>query len=195
MIRLERAVAASPLLSHLLEGLPTLGLRDAWLVAGTVAATVWNQATGRGDGHGIADVDLAYFDPDDLDVAPERAAEARAAAHFDAVDLKFDVKNQARVHRWYEARFGRPIAPYRSVEEAVATYPTTATAIALRRDGGRLAVIAPFGLDDLFALTVRPNPRLVSAAVYRAKAARWLDRWPELTVLPWPSAAPEDRAS
>jgi hypothetical protein len=54
-----------------------------------------------------------------------------------------------------------------------------------RREGGRLACIAPFGLDDLFALTARPNRRLVSEAVYRAKAARWQGRWPELTVLPW----------
>ena len=189
MIRVERAVAAAPFLDRLLDRLPALGLADAWIVAGAVAQTVWNQQTGRPAGHGIADIDIVYFDRADLDPAAERAAEARAAVLFapilDGMPLRFDVKNQACVHLWYGARFGCAIAPYASVADAVATYPTTATAIALRREGGRIACIAPFGLDDLFAQTVRPNRRLVSEAVYRAKAARWQGRWPELTVFPW----------
>jgi hypothetical protein len=77
---------------------------------------------------------------------------------LDGMPLRFDVKNQARVHLWYGARFGCPIAPYASVADAVATYPTTATAIALRREGGRLACIAPFGLDDLFAADGAAQP-------------------------------------
>ena len=197
MNRLDDAVAASPLLGRLLDGLPALGLPDAWLVAGVVAQTVWNQATGRPEGHGISDVDIAYFDPARLDSDAEQAAEERASRMFGDLGLRFDVKNQARVHLWYPARFGRAIAPHPSVAAAVGTYPTTATAIAVRRRGTRPEVIAPFGLDDLFALVVRPNPRLVDEAVYRAKANRWLARWPELTVLPWdppPASAPASRA-
>lgn len=192
MNRLDDAVAASPLLGRLLAGLPALGLPDAWLVAGVVTQTVWNQATGRPEGHGISDVDIAFFDPDRLDADAERAAEARASRIFGDLGLRFDVKNQARVHLWYPVRFGRAIAPYGSVAAAVATYPTTATAIAIRRQGASLATIAPFGLDDLFALVVRPNRRLVDETVYHAKASRWQARWPELTVLPWdpPPASP-----
>ena len=192
MHRLDDAVAGSPLLGHLLDGLPALGLPDAWLVAGVVAQTVWNRTTGRPERHGISDVDIAFFDPDRLDADAERAAEARASRMFEDLGLRFDIKNQARVHLWYPARFGRAIAPHASVAAAVATYPTTATAVAIRRRGASLATIAPYGLDDLFALVVRPNRRLVDAAVYRAKASRWQDRWPELTVLPWdpPPASP-----
>jgi hypothetical protein len=32
---------------------------------------------------------------------------------------------------------------------------------------------------------VRPNRRLAPRHVYDAKAARWREHWPELTVLPW----------
>ena len=32
-----------------------------------------------------------------------------------------DVKNEARVHLWYEARFGAAIPPYQSAEAAIAT--------------------------------------------------------------------------
>ena len=48
-----------------------------------------------------------------------------------------------------------------------------------------LAIVAPFGLDDLFALVVRPNKALVTQAVYEAKAARWRQHWPGLTIIPW----------
>ena len=85
---------------------------------------------------------------------------------------KLDVRNQARVHLWYERRFGRPLAPYRSVEHAIATWPTTATSIGVRAEGDNFAVSAPFGLADLFALTIRPNTTLVDRAGYEGKAAR-----------------------
>ena len=48
-------------------------------------------------------------------------------------------------------------------------------------------VCAPFGLTDLFAMVVRPNVTLVSQATYEAKAERWRQIWPGLTVLPWPT--------
>jgi hypothetical protein len=50
---------------------------------------------------------------------------------------------------------------------------------------GDFEVCAPFGLADLYYLIVRANPRLVSRAVYEAKAARWRSLWPALTVIPW----------
>ena len=189
MIRLEPALASSPWLEQVLGALPALGLPRAHVAAGAVAQTVWNHATGRPPGHGIADLDIVYFDPADLSEEAEQAAAARVRAAVPALPLRLDVKNQARVHLWYEGRFGRPIRPYRSIAEAVATYPTTATALAIRRAGGRLHGHAPFGLDDLLALTIRPNRRLVSEAVYRAKATRWQALWPELQVLPWEDGA------
>jgi uncharacterized protein len=50
---------------------------------------------------------------------------------------------------------------------------------------GDLRVYAPHGFDDLFSMTVRPNQRLAPRHVYEAKAERWMQQWPELTVLPW----------
>jgi hypothetical protein len=95
------------------------------------------------------------------------------------------VKNQARVHLWYEARFGRAIAPFASTRAAIATYPTTATAIGIGMAGGRCVLYAPFGLADLLAGVVRANKALVSQAVYEAKAARWHRQWPSLRITPW----------
>ena len=124
---------------------------------------------------------------DDLTKTGEDAAEATIAASIDVGTARLDVTNEARVHTWYEQRFGRPLSPYRSTEHAIATWPTTATSVGVRSDDNGFKVCAPFGLTDLFAMVVRPNVTLVSQATYEAKAERWRQIWPRLTVLPWPT--------
>jgi hypothetical protein len=49
---------------------------------------------------------------------------------------------------------------------------------------------APFGLDDLFGLVVRPNKRQITRAIYKAKVDRWRSIWPWLTFLPWEEMIP-----
>jgi hypothetical protein len=71
------------------------------------------------------------------------------------------------------------------VPDAIATYPTTATAIGIRRHEGRIELCAPFGTHDLLAGIVRPNKALVTEAAYTAKAARWRRLWPQLTIEAW----------
>ena len=44
---------------------------------------------------------------------------------------------------------------------------------------------APFGLDDLFNLTVRANRTQITPETCAAKAERVRVRWPEVTILPW----------
>jgi hypothetical protein len=95
------------------------------------------------------------------------------------------VKNQARVHLWYRRKFGYGIAPYRSVEDAIATFPTTATAVGLRKVGIGYELCAPFGLTDLLGLVVRPNMRQITREIYEAKVERWRRIWPQLTFVPW----------
>jgi uncharacterized protein len=98
-------------------------------------------------------------------------------------------KNEARVHLWYEGRFGHPIAPYSSCTDAIANFSTTATAIGVRRHDGEVECCAPFGLDNLFRLIVRPNKRQITEAVYEVKLAQWRSLWPRLIYLPWGETA------
>jgi hypothetical protein len=158
------------------------GLPSWYLGAGGVVQTVWNRAHGFPPTHAIKDYDLVYFDPDDLSEATEHHYEADAR---EALGVPVDVTNEARVHLWYAERFGRAIQPYRSVEEAIATWPTTASSIGVRLELEDLKVCAPFGLRDLFSLVVRPNKAIVPRAVYEEKAARWLASWPRLSVEAW----------
>lgn len=98
------------------------------------------------------------------------------------------MRNQARVHLWYEDHFGVPCPPHASSEAAINTFAATTCCVAVRREhDGRFVVYAPHGFNDLFELVVRPNPDVAPASVYRQKADRWQALWPQLTVLPWPS--------
>lgn len=187
---IEAALRRQAALGRLLDGFDRIGLPDAWLVAGCVVQALWNRQAGAEAGAGMRDADLVYCDPARLDAASEAAEEARLQALFPLDGLRLDVKNQARVHLWYEGKFGRAIPPWTSSAAAIAAYPTTASAIGVRMRGGRFELCAPLGLDDLFGGVVRPNRRLVSRAVYEAKAARWQAQWPMLRVLPWESEKP-----
>lgn len=182
--RLGEALRANELIWEALDRLPSLHLPDWYLGAGCIAQTVWNLAHGMPVHEGILDYDLVYFDPD-LSEEAELSARDRAHALLADLGLVLDVKNQARVHVWYRERFGYDIRPYASSRDAIETWPTTATAVGVRADGGELGVYAPFTLDDLLDLVVRANRVQITPEIYQAKADRWLRRWPGLVVLPW----------
>ena len=181
-------VLANPAIRSIWDNWGRLHLPDCWLVAGCVAQTVWNHRFGLPAQNGISDIDLVYFDPDDLSAASEQDHASRLHRQFPGLGAWLDVKNEARVHLWYEAKFGFAIPPYRSVADAIDTFPTTATTIGLRPGPGRAEVYATFGLEDLLAGVVRPNKRLITRDIYEAKVARWVGLWPRLKVVAWDAA-------
>ena len=60
---LASTLLASALVRETLQRLDGCGLPDWLLGAGAIAQTVWNARLGFDDGHGIADLDVVYFDP------------------------------------------------------------------------------------------------------------------------------------
>ncbi len=161
-----------------------LGL-PAWCIgAGAVRNLVWDALHGHRRPSPLADIDLAWFDASDL----RRARDAALQARLPRLPIApWEVTNQAGVHLWFEAHFGHPVAPLASLEEAVASWPEFATSVGIRLDDGdRLSVIAPHGLDDLFGMVVRRNPRRVDVATYRRRIAgkRYAERWPRVRVVP-----------
>lgn len=184
-LNLARILAGNPALSAILRAWPKIALPDGWLVAGAVAQTVWNYRLGLAPDYGLKDIDLVYFDDTDLSAESEHCHEERIRRHFGHLSVAIDVKNEARVHLWYAAKFGEAIPPYASSADAISTFPTTATAIGVRPGPHGLSVIAPYGLSDLFDLIVRPNKVQITRAVYEAKIGRWHALWPRLQMLPW----------
>lgn len=180
---LERILALNPAIPHALEVLHK-EFDHAYLGAGCIVQTVWNDQTNRPIEYGIHDLDIVYYDEMNLSEEKEIVIEKRMQRLLSP--FKIDVKNEARVHLWYEKKFGKRIEPYPSLEHAINSWPTTATAIGVKIDEkGAFKVYAPYGLHDLFGLIVRPNKRLISREVYEAKVAKWLAHWPELKIIPW----------
>jgi hypothetical protein len=182
----ESIVRADPDLMQLLVAARGLDLPQWRLVAGCLYQTVWNVLTGRPPRSGIKDYDLIYFDASDLSWEAEDRVIKRVAAATHGFPAPIEVRNQARVHLWFERRFGICYPPVGCTDEAFERYASVVHAVGVRLEqDGRLDVVAPFGLDDLFAMVVRPNPALRNRASHEAKAARARAVWPEITVIPW----------
>jgi hypothetical protein len=179
----------SPILTTILDRWANISLPDCWLVAGALAQTVWNDAFHLPPSYGISDIDLVYFDANDLSEDAEARHPTRIRELFSDLPIGIDVKNEARVHLWYEAKFGYAIQPYVSTQDAIMTFPTTATAIGLQQEKSQLRLFAPYGLTDLLGSIVRANKKQITRQIYEAKLSRWLALWPRLLVVPWDSDA------
>ena len=183
---LVEIIAADATLMAILQGISTLGLPDGLLVSGAIYNTVWNTLTGRPRGHGIKDADLAYFEAADLSYEAEDRVIQRVQTHFRHSPIPVEARNQARVHLWFPEKFGIAYPPLGSSLEMLNYFTTKAYAVGARLEDGEIRVFAPFGLEDLFSLRLRPNPVLPNRATHEAKAARVLVHWPEVTVEAWP---------
>ena len=182
---LSTALNANPVLTSVLESWDDIALPSCWVVAGAVVQSYWNAVHEFPPLHGISDIDLIYFDPEDLSDASEARHATRVAGLFDSSTIRFDVKNEARVHLWYEAKFGYSIEPYSTSTNAIDTFPTTAGCIGIRPEGDALEAYASFGFSDLLNLIVRPNKRQITRQIYAAKTARWRELWPLIDIVDW----------
>lgn len=178
----------NPVNGQILNLAPLLGVSDWWLTAGALFQTVWNVLEGKNPRAGIRDYDLFYFD-EDTSYEAENAVILRARELFKDLDVDVEVRNEARVHLWYEDHFGVPAIPFTSTADAIDHFAAKTCCFAVTSDrAGVLTTYAPHGYDDLFARKVVPNPVLAPQAVYETKTKRWSAEWPSLTVLPWPTA-------
>jgi hypothetical protein len=183
---LVEIVAAEPVLMTVLAGARAMRLADHWLVSGAVYNSVWNALTGRAALTGVKDIDLFYFDGADLSYAAEDVVIRAGAERFAGLPVPVEIRNQARVHLWYESHFGAPYAPLADSREAIRRFASLTHAVGVRlgeNDG--LEIYAPYGLDAIFSFRLVPNRLLDNRRTHEEKARRQCAVWPELTVEPW----------
>jgi len=183
--QLERIVRGAPSMMQVLETAAALDLPDWLIFSGAVYQRVLNHRTGRDPDYGIKDYDLGYYDASDISYEAEDLVIRRVAAAFEPpLSALVEVRNQARVHVWFEGKFGEPYAPLSSTAEALTRFVSPLFAVGVRLEAdGRLTIAAPFGLDDLFNLVLRPNPIRGVAAGFARTAASATARWPEIRVV------------
>ncbi|MBR2690604.1 MAG: nucleotidyltransferase family protein [Aquamicrobium sp.] len=183
---LKTILRADPIVWKALELARGLDLQDWMVVSGAIYNSVWNSLTGKPAGHGIKDIDLFYCDGSDLSYEAEDAVIRRAAARFERLPLPVEVRNQARVHLWYPARFGRSCPAYHSSAAALGYFASRTHAVGVRlTPADDLEIIAPFGLDDIFSFRITPNRVMDNRETHKAKGERAMRLWPQITLEPW----------
>jgi hypothetical protein len=181
--RLADIVRADPGLMHVMTTIRALGIADWRVFSGAVYQSVWNAQTGRPAGYGIRDYDLGYFDPDTSWDAEDVVIKRVAAAFEPPFREMVEVRNQARVHLWFEGKFGEPYEALPDTDTALGRFVAPAFAVGVRlEDDDSISVAAPFGLEDVFNLTLRPNPTRPLAKGWPKAVTNALGRWPELVV-------------
>jgi hypothetical protein len=187
LTQFRMALSRNRTLMEVLARAEAVDLPGWYLTAGCLYQTVWNVVTGQPPEAGILDYDLAYFDGSDLSWDAEDTIIEAGHQTFAGLPAPVQIRNQARVHLWYEQKFGVPCRPHQSTEAAIDTFEATTACLGVRlQSGGRWRIYAPHGLADVFNLVARPNPVLAPRYVYQAKTTRWRQQWPGLTALPWP---------
>jgi hypothetical protein len=172
-------IAADEAAMAVLRLVRSLDLPDWAIGAGFLRNRLWDALTGARTCSSADDIDLLYFDPADPDGQGEAAIEARLREA--RPDILWQARNQARMHRV------NGDAAYEDTLDALRYWLEVCSAVAVRLEGdGRLNLLAPYGLEDLFTLTCRPTPAgLRRFATYQARMAAkgWDRRWTGCRIL------------
>jgi hypothetical protein len=182
--QLAEIVRQSSTLMTVLRTLRRLDLPDVLVMSGAVYQTAWNALTGRPPEHGLKDYDVGYFDTDTSYDAEDVVIRRVAAAFDEPLRSKVEVRNQARVHLWFESHFGHAYGePLTCTAEALTRFVCPAFAVGVRlEDDDELTIAAPFGLDDVLAMVLRPNPRDLVSPDFPRIVESVAARWPEASV-------------
>lgn len=171
-------------LKEVLKILSESKLKNYYVAAGCINQTVFNYYHGNELSFGIEDFDIVYFD-NDLSYEKEDEVIKYITDLLKDIPIKLDIKNEARVHLWYGEKYGKNIDSYTSVEDAISSWGTSITCVGVRLEEDKLIVCAPYGLNDLFGMTIRPIKKQFSKDQYLIKTAKWKNKWPQLNVLNW----------
>lgn len=146
------------------------------LAAGFVRNLVWDKLHGFAASTPLNDIDLIYFDADDVSDFRDREIQQRLMG---VSTFPWSVKNQARMHERNRD------CPYTSTEDAMSFWVEVETAVgAALDDSGEVIIVAPFGVEPLFGYTITLNPKRPKRADFESRIynKRWLQTWPKLVV-------------
>jgi hypothetical protein len=163
---------------EILRIVESLDLPDSWIGAGFVRSKVWDYLHEYKRRTPIPDIDVIYFDKSDLSEEKEREIEKRLQNLKS--DVKWEVINQARMHKLHRHR------PYKNSPEALSFWVETATCVGVRLKNGKVELTAPHGVSDLVNLILRPTKDYKkdrSLFEKRIRDKKWLEIWPKLKVV------------
>ncbi|HLR53052.1 MAG TPA: nucleotidyltransferase family protein [Candidatus Avamphibacillus sp.] len=135
----------------LLRTVKTLHLPDWWICAGFIRSKIWDTLHGFRQRTPLPDIDVIYFNPKNVDKLEEKRIEDKLKSLVP--DIPWSVKNQARMH------LKNNMPPYSSSVDGISKFPETVTALGVKLDNkDDVILVAPWGIDDIIKLEVRPTP-------------------------------------
>jgi uncharacterized protein len=155
-----------------------LSLPDWCIAAGYVRNYVWDYLHSYTSRTPLNDVDVLYYDPNDLREESEKKYETILKNNLQ--EYNWSCKNQARMHVRNHDK------PYISVVDAMKRWPETVTAVGIRLDKNmNIEIVAPHGLEDLFELVIRRSPYYKDKHYFytRIQSKKWLETWPRLQLI------------
>ena len=170
----------NPINAEIALRLPKLGLDQCMLTAGSLFQTIWNHQSKLPLTWGIKDYDVFYFD-EDLSFQSEDKIIKAAQALFIDLDINIELKNQARVHLWYNSRFGRQYPNLKSTKDGIDRYLISGTCLGLDINNNK--IYAPNGLSDTEQGILRINPKNYNLDLFHQKAKSYQDRWSWLKII------------
>lgn len=176
-------------LMAMLDYISELNLPNFYIAAGSVFQTIWNYYDNRELNYGIKDIDVIYFNNNDLSV--EKDLEyyniINNYAKSKGFNYEIDVSNEARMHLWkMEHNQGENIEPYKNSEDAISKWIATVHTIGITKENNQIKVYAPYGLSDIFSKTIRPiKHNENSKDLYDKKVAGWKERFNNLNIIEW----------
>lgn len=178
--RLVNIAMSNPINAELTARLPALGLNQCWLTAGCLFQAVWNHGAGRPAAWGVNDYDVFYFD-EDVSWEAENEVIVTAGKLFQDLEVKVELRNQARVHLWFGQRFGHAYPQLQSAKDGIDRFLVASTCVGLEVMSGE--VYASHGLDELESGILRINPNYRQPDLFLKKAQSYQTRWPWLTII------------
>ena len=184
IVILEKILMKNEDLISILKVLESIGIDNCYVGAGSINQTVFNYYHDYSCNYGIKDYDIVYYDSD-LSYEKEDFVIKKLCGELGDLAYIVDIKNEARVHLWYNRKYHTTREPYSSVEDAISSWGATITCVGVRLVNGKLEVYAPYGLDDIFGMIIRPVKRDFSKEMYDERAKRWMRKWPMLKKIEW----------
>ena len=181
---LKGVLRHSPAIRGVIERAGSLRLPDWYLGAGRISQTVWNHISGRELTSCIGDLDLVYFDPNDVTYAAENlhgSQKLRLCLTTGRPGWTSRTRPGSTCGVISASAIGS--SPTDRSRTLSSRGPLQPRAVGVRYGHGKVTVYAPYGLADLLGMVVRPNKVQVTKKVYLEEAKRWTRGWPDLQIV------------
>ena len=165
-----------------------LNLPNFYIASGIIFQTIWNYYDNNPLNNNIKDIDIIYYNKDDLSVDTDLKYYKLIKDYCikQGYNFEIDVSNEARMHLWRKEKLNIDVEQYKSSEDAIGKWLATINAIGLTKDRNGLKLYAPYGLSDIYSRTIRPiKHEYDTQTIFNKKVKSWSNRFNNLNIIKW----------